>query len=157
MEKRTSVWRQTATMVVVEAAVRPHREWSAGPSVAHPSHRSTQEVGGAPNGVGAALPEPSHQHLAGASGHGQQRVIAPLTGVAVVAGSLLEQSVGLADGGVQVDGQGRVIVQRSGSGASSPGPGQQFSAHPIQLANMTPTEAAQESTQAGMSPAWMAP
>ena len=35
----------------VEAAVGPHRELPAGPSVAHPPHRFTQEVGGATSGV----------------------------------------------------------------------------------------------------------
>ena len=90
--------------VGVEAAVGPHRELSPGPGVAHPSHRLPQEVGGAPSGVGPALTQPGHQHLAGSGGDGQQRVIAPLAGVAVVAGTLLGQTVGLADGGVQVDG-----------------------------------------------------
>ena len=73
----------------VEAAVGPHCELSSGPAVANPSHRFTQEVGGAAGGVGAALAQTGHQHLAGAGGDGQQRVIAPLAGVAVVAGTLL--------------------------------------------------------------------
>ena len=68
--------------VDVEAAVGPHRELSCGPGVAHPSHSFTQEVSGAPSGVSPALPEPDHQHVAGACGDGQQRVIAPLAGVA---------------------------------------------------------------------------
>ena len=38
--------------VDIAAAVGPHRELPPGPTVAHPSHRLTQEVGGAPNGVG---------------------------------------------------------------------------------------------------------
>ena len=70
-------------------------------------------------------------------------MIAPLAGVAVVAGTLLGQPVGFADGGVQVDGQGRV----AGSGSSRPGPGQQLPAHPIQLADMSPSETAQERPQ----------
>ena len=53
--------------VGIEAAVGAHRELSPGPAVAHPPHRLTQEVGGAPNGVGAALAQPGHQHVAGAS------------------------------------------------------------------------------------------
>ena len=96
----------------------PHRELSPGPAVAHPPHRLTQEVGGATGGVGPALAQPGHQHLAGAGGNGQQRVIAAGAGIAVVARSLLGQSIGLADGRVQVDGQGRV----AGSGPSGPGP-----------------------------------
>ena len=84
-------------------------------------------------------------------GDGQQRVIAPRAGVApvsstgqaVVAGALLGQTAGLADGGVQVDDQRPV----AGSGAGGPGPGQQFPAHPVQVADMTPPEAAQERPQ----------
>ena len=70
--------------VGVEAAVGPHCELSSGPSVAHPPHRLPQEVGGAAGGVGPALAQPGHQHVAGAGGDGQQRVIAPLAGVAPV-------------------------------------------------------------------------
>ena len=95
-------------------------------------------MGGAPSGVGATFPEPGHQHIAGAGGDGQQRVIAPLAGVAVVAGAFLAQTVGLADGGVQVDGQLPVAGSRSGT----PSPCQQLSALPIQLADMTPPETA---------------
>ena len=75
--------------VGVEAAVSPHRELAFGPGVAHPPHRLPQEVDGTPSGVGAALPEPGHQHVASAGGDGKQRVIAPLAGVAVVAGPSL--------------------------------------------------------------------
>ena len=110
---------------------------------AHPTHRLPQKVGGAPSGDGPALAQPGHQHIAGASGHGQQRVIAPLAGVTMMARSLLCQPVGLADGGVQVDGQRPV----AGSGTGGPGPGQQLPAHPVQLADMAPPEAAQERPQ----------
>ena len=129
--------------VGVEAAVGPHRELPLGPSMAHPPHGLPQEVGGAPSGVGAALAQPRHQHVAGSGGHGQQRVIASLASVAMVSRPLLGQPVGLADGGVQVDGQRPV----AGSGAGGPGPGQQFPAHPVQLADMAPAEAAQERPQ----------
>ena len=74
----------------IEAAVGPHRELSPGPAVANPAHRFTQEVGGAAGGVGPALAQPGHQHVAGASGDSQKRVIAPRTGVAVVACALLD-------------------------------------------------------------------
>ena len=131
--------------VAIEAAVGPHRELSPGPSMADPPHRLAQEAGGAPSGVGPALAQPGHQHVAGAGGDGQQRVIAPLAGVAVVAGTLLDQTVGLADGGVQVDGQRPV----AGSGPSRPGLCHQLPAHPIQLANMSPPETAQERPQGG--------
>ena len=89
----------------VEAAVGPHRELSPGSGVAHPPHGLPQEV---------SLSQPGHQHVAGAGGHGQQRVVAPLAGVAMVSRTLLGQTVGLADGGVQVDGQRPV----AGSGAA---------------------------------------
>ena len=85
----------------IEAAAGPHRELSLDSGVAYPPHRLTQEVGGAAGGVGAALPQPGHQHVAGAGGDGQQQVVAPgagvapvsSTGQAVVAGALLGQSV----------------------------------------------------------------
>ena len=79
--------------VGIEAAVGTHGELPAGPAVANPAHRFTQEVGGAASGVGPALAQPGHQHVAGAGGDGQQRVIAPRTGIAVVACALLGQSV----------------------------------------------------------------
>ena len=78
-------------------------------------------------------------------GDGQQRVVAPLAGIAVVAGALLGQSVGLADGGIEVDGERRV----AGSGPSGPGPGQQLPAHPVELTDVAPPEAAQEGAQGG--------
>ena len=90
-----------------------------------------------------ALAQPGHQHVSGAGGDGQQRVVAPLAGIVVVAGALLGQSVGLADGGIEVDGERRV----AGSGPSGPGPGQQLPAHPVQLADVAPPEAAQEGAQ----------
>ena len=114
--------------VGIEAAVGPHRELAPGSAVAHPPHRFTQEVGSA-------------------AGDGQQRVIAPRTGVAVVAGALLGQSVGLADRRIKVDGEWCV----AGSGTGLPDPGQQLAAHPVQLADMAPPEAAQERAQGGGS------
>ena len=129
----------------VEAAVGPHRELAPGPGVAHPPHRLTQEVGSAAGGVGAALAQPGHQHVSGSGGDGQQWVIAPLAGVTMVSRPFLVQSVGLADGGIEVDSQGCV----AGSGPSRPGPGQQLAAHPVQLADVAPAKAAQESAQCG--------
>ena len=102
-------------------------------------------MGGATGGVGPALAQAAHQHVSGAGGNGQQRVIAAGAGIAVVARSLLGQSIGLADGRIKVDGQGRV----AGSGPSGPGPGQQLAAHPVQLTDMAPPEAAQEGPQGG--------
>ena len=115
------------------------------PGVAHPSHRLPQEVGGAAGGVGPALAQPGHRHVSGAGGDGRQRVVAPLAGIAVVAGALLGQSVGLADGGVRVNGQGPVAGSRPGL----PSPGQQLAAHPVELTDVAPPEAAQEGARGG--------
>ena len=131
--------------VGVEAAVGPHGERSGGSGVAHPPHRLPQEVGGAPRRVGSALAQPCHQHVAGSGGHGQQRVIAPLAGVVVALPTLLDQPKGLADGGVQVDGQ----RSTAGSGPSRPGSGQRLPAHPVQLADVAPPETPQEGAQRG--------
>ena len=90
---------------------------------------------------------PGYQHLAGAGGNGQQRVIAAGAGIAVMARSLLGQSIGLADGRVQIDGQERV----AGSGPSGPGPGQQLAAHAVELTDIAPPETAQEGAQGGGS------
>ena len=133
--------------VGIEAAVGTHRELAPGSAVAHPPHRFTQEVGSAAGGVGPALAQAGHQHVAGAGGDGQHRVIAPRTGVAVVAGALLGQSVGLADRRIKVDGEWCV----AGSGTGLPDPGQQLAAHAVQLADMAPPEAAQERAQGGGS------
>ena len=85
MEKRTFILRQRA--MGSRSPVGP-QIW---PLVrTHPAQRLPQEVGGAPGGVGPALSEPGHQHVAAAGGGGQQRMIAPLAGVAVVARPLLD-------------------------------------------------------------------
>ena len=55
------------------------------------------------------------------------------------------EPVGLADGGVKVDGEWCV----AGSGASQPSPCQQLAAYPVQLADVAPPEAAQEGAQCG--------
>ena len=68
-------------------------------------------MGGAAGGVGSALAQPGHQHVSGAGGDGQQRVVAPLAGIAVVAGAVLGQSVSLAD-----------VESRSMVRGPSPGP-----------------------------------
>ena len=43
--------------------------------------------------MGVALAQPGHQHVSGAGSHGQERVIAPLAGIAVVSRPLLGQPV----------------------------------------------------------------
>ena len=132
-------------VVGVEAAVGPHGERSCGSGVAHPAQRLTQEVRRAPGGVGTARSQPCQQHVSCSGDNGQQRVIAPLAGVVVMARSLLCQSVGLADGGVQINGQRPVSRTYPGI----PGSRQQFPAHTVQLAHVSPAEAAQEGPQGG--------
>ena len=95
--------------VGVEAAVGPHRELSPGPAVAHPPHRLTQEVGGATGGVGPALAQPGHQHLAGA---GEWPAAGDSRGRRYSRGGALPpwpRSIGLADRRVQVSGASRRV------------------------------------------------
>ncbi len=47
-------------------------------------------------------------YLTGCNAHGEERVIALLAGGAAVTNPLLDQAIGLADGGVQVDDEGPV-------------------------------------------------
>ena len=46
-----------------------HGELPPGPGMAHPPHRLAQEVGGAAGGVGPALAQPGHQHVAKSTAH----------------------------------------------------------------------------------------
>ena len=57
---------------------------------------------------------------------------APLAGVAVVAGTLFGQAVGLADGRIEVDGKWRF---------ANPSSCQQLAAHPVQLEDVAPAKA----------------
>ena len=100
--------------VGVEAAVGPHGEWTGGFGVTHSAGGFTQDVCGASGRVGPALPQPRHQHVAGSGRDGEERVMAPPASVVVALCTFFAQSVGLAGGGVQVDGQ-RTIA---GSGPS---------------------------------------
>ena len=72
-------------------------------------------------------------------------MIAPLAGVAVVSRPFFVQSIGLADGGVQVDGQRRI----AGSCPGLPCACQQLAAHAVELTDVPPPEAAQEGPQGG--------
>ena len=109
----------------------------------HRNHRQLDDFPGAL--------DPAASQVRPAIGTSLHHVLHPMgrchtpAGVAVVARPFLGQTVGLADGGVQVDGQRPV----AGSGSSRPGPGQQLPADPIQLADMAPPETAQEGPQGG--------
>lgn len=92
--------------VGVEAAVGAHRELTARSGLADPPHRLREGVGRAPSAVRPARAQPCHQHLTGPGCHREQRVIAPRSGVAGAAGPLLGEAVGLAERGIEVDGEG---------------------------------------------------
>ena len=81
------------------------------------------------HGVGLALEGDvfSLRHVGGARGDGEERVISSLAGVIVALRTLLAQPVGLADGGVQVDGQ-RIIARTC---PSRPGQGDQIGLGPV--------------------------
>ena len=130
--------------VGIEAAVGPHLPTGTG--AAYPTHRLPQEVGSAPSGVGPALAQPGHQHVAGASGHGQQRVIAPLAGVAMVSRPLLASPW-----------VSQMVESRSMVNGPSPGPApaaqaRASSSRLTRVGGRGPTE-----NCAGTSPGWMAP
>ena len=52
--------------------VSARSERSRGTGVAHSRHRLPQEVGCAPGGVGSALAQSCHQHVAGSGGNEQR-------------------------------------------------------------------------------------
>ena len=54
-------------VMIVEAAVSPHGEWSGGSGVTHSAHRLPQEVGRASGRVGPSLAQAGHQYVAGAA------------------------------------------------------------------------------------------
>ena len=72
-------------------------------------------------------------------------MIAAHARVAVVAGALLGQAVGLTDRRVEVDRERR----RAGSRSGRPGAGEQCAADAVELADVAPAEAAQERAQGG--------
>ena len=100
---------------------------------------------GAAGGVGAALAQPRHQHVTRPGRNGEQRVIAAHARVAVVPGALLRQAVGLTDRRVEVDRERRVTRSRP----VRPGAGEQCAADAVELADVAPAEAAQESPEGG--------
>ena len=132
----------------VEAAVGAHGELACGPGVAYPADGLPQEVCRAPSRVGSAFAQPGHQHVACLRGNSQQRVIAPLAGVVVALRSLLCQSVGLTDGGVEVDRQWLVTGSCPRRTRHEP---EVPCSHGPAVAHV-PSESC-----AGTSPAWMEP
>src|SRR6266545_1858233 len=92
-------------LVGVEAGVGPQRDRTGGTGAAGPVDRLGDEAGRAPAGVGHPFAQAGAEHIAAAGDGGQQRVVATLA-VAVDPGrALLLEPVGLAVGGVDVDGQ----------------------------------------------------
>ena len=101
----------------VEAAVGPHGQWSGGAGVPHSVDGLAQEVGGAagpPEADWPSLSRPCRQHVAGPSSDGEERMIAPLAGVSVLARARLAQTVGLV--------RLRRMESRSMVNGSLPGP-----------------------------------
>ena len=82
-------------------------------------------------------------HIRGARHDRQQRVVAPHVVVGELGATLLLEPVGLADGGVDVDGHRRVAR----AGARRPRSGQQLARDLVELAGVAPCEAAQERPQ----------
>jgi hypothetical protein len=132
-------------LVRVEPRVSAHGQLATGPGLPHSPDRLAQEVGGTSHRVGVSLAQARHEHVAGPGGNGKQRMVSAHPGVAVVTGALLLQPVGLADRGVEIDGQGL----GAGARARRPGAGEQFAAHRVELADMAPAEAAQEGAEGG--------
>lgn len=89
------------------------------------------------------------QQLARCGSDRQQRVISALSAAGDLRRAMLRQSIRLAQGRVEVDGQR--IVARTGAGA--PGTAQRLAADRVELAGMAPGEGAQEGAQ-GRSRRW---
>ena len=102
MEKRTFSLRRRTPRRGCRSRCRPASCWAP---AYHPPHRLPQEVGSV-----AALPQPGHQHVAGAGGDGQQRVIAPLASCG--GGHPPWPARRSADGGVQSMSAARLRRQR---------------------------------------------
>src|SRR6266508_416059 len=77
-----------------------------------------------------AFPQARAEHVAAASHRGQQRVVATLAVAVDPNRALLVEPVGLAVGGVDVDGH----RPRSGPGASRPRPAQRLPGDLVELA-----------------------
>ena len=130
--------------VGVEAAVGPRRKLPAGPGTANPAHRFTQEVA-APRAV---LARPS-----------RSRDISTSPVPAAMANSGDSPACRYSRGGVRPPwpvrrsrrwwSPGQWSGAVAGSCPGLPGPGQQLAAHPVELTDVAPPEAAQEGTQGG--------
>ena len=70
-------------------------------------------------------------------------MIATDVGIAVVPGAFLGQAIRLADRRVEIDREWRC----AGAGAGGPGPREELTADPVELADVAPAEAAQERAQ----------
>ena len=95
---------------------------------------SVRKLGRTPPGVGVATAQAGVQHVPGSRRHRVQGVVAAHVVVGEVGPALFGQAVGLADGGVDIDGER--LLARTGPGG--PGPGQQLPRHLVQLTGMAP-------------------
>lgn len=131
--------------MAIEARVGAHREWPRPSGSAHPADGLGQEARGTADGVRASLAQAGHEHITAAGCDREQRVVAANVGIRVMPGALLLQAVRLADGRVEVDGQGTI----TGSGTRRPCPSERLPADSVELAHVAPAEAAQERAQRG--------
>ena len=150
---RTGMTRVGGHLRLAGGWVSRRRRRQAGDGMACSRGQGTAELGFPRPAPRAALARPSRIRAsstspvpaAGDSPAGRCSPRIKSTGQVVVADALPGQAAGLADGGIEVDGQGSV----AGSRPSLPGPGQQLPDHPVQLADMAPAEAAQKGAQGG--------
>ena len=105
-------------------------------------------MGGAADGVGAALPQAGVEHVARARGDREQGVVAADMAVREALRPLLGEAVRLAHRGVDVDRERR----GAGTGARGPRPPQQLAADAVELAHVAQAEAAQERAQGRRRP-----
>ena len=130
-------------LVGVEAGVGAQADRSGSAGAAGPVDRLGDEAGRAAPGVGDAFAQAGAEHVAGARHGGQQRVVAALAAPVDLGRALLLEPVGLAVGGVDVDGH----RPRSGPGASLPRPAQRLPGDLVELAGRAPGKRAQERAQ----------
>src|SRR5450759_4455437 len=88
------------------------------------------------------------EYLARARDHGEERMVAAHARVGEAAAALLGEAVGLAYGGVDINGEG--CVSRSGPG--TPGAGKHKTGDSVQLAGVTEGERAQVGAEGGRGP-----
>src|SRR6266487_4100153 len=111
-------------LVGVEPGVGAQADRPGGAAAAGPVDRLGDKAGRAAPGVGDALTQAGVKHVAAAGHGGQQRVVATLAMPVDPARALLLEPVGLAVGGIDVDGhrpRPRPGTRRPRAGQCDPG------------------------------------